>query len=428
VRGIAGLALPALVVLAAEPLYVLVDTAVVGHLGPTELAALAIGGGVMAVAVFLGNVLAYGTTGRAARRFGAGDRTRAVAEGVQASWLALGMGVLLVGVGQAVAGPVTRTLAGGDAAVAGAAETWLRVAMLGIPGILLAMAGNGWMRGVQDTRTPLRYVVGAFLLSGVLCPVLVYPLGLGLTGSAIANVVAQLLGGALFVVALVRQRVPLAPRWSLLREQLSVSADLLVRGAAFQACFLSAATVVARVSAAALGAHQIALQLWFFCALALDAVAIAAQSLIGAALGAGDPAIARGVAARVGRIGLVCGVGFAAVIGALAWVLPAAFTPDAAVRAQALVAWPWLVGMLPLGGVVFALDGVLIGAGDVRFLRNLTVVAALGFFLPLTWLAHALSLGLPGVWAALSTFMVVRLIGLLWRVRGRGWAVAGAVR
>jgi putative MATE family efflux protein len=247
-------------------------------------------------------------------------------------------------------------------------------------------------------------------------------------GSAIANVVAQLLGGALFVLALVRQRVPLAPRWSLLREQLSVSTDLLVRGAAFQACFLSAAAVVARISAAALGAHQIALQLWFFCALALDAVAIAAQSLIGAALGAGDPAIARGVAARVGRIGLVCGVSFAVVVGALAWVLPAAFTADAAVRAQALVAWPWLVAILPLGGVVFALDGVLIGAGDVRFLRNLTLVAALGFFLPLTWLAHALGLGLTGVWAALSTFIVVRLVGLVWRVRGRRWAVAGAVR
>jgi Na+-driven multidrug efflux pump len=121
-------------------------------------------------------------------------------------------------------------------------------------------------------------------------------------------------------------------------------------------------------------------------------------------------------------------VGFAVVLGALAWVLPAAFTPDASVRDQALVAWPWLVAMLPLGGVVFALDGVLIGAGDVRFLRNLTLIAALGFFLPLTWLAHALGLGLPGVWAALSTFMVVRLLGLLWRVRGSGWAVAGAVR
>jgi putative MATE family efflux protein len=274
----------------------------------------------------------------------------------------------------------------------------------------------------------MRYVLVAFLLSGLLCPVLVYPAGMGLVGSAVANVVAQALGGALFVRALVRQGVPLAPQWTLLRRQLSVSGDLLVRGVAFQASFLSAAAVAARVSAAALGAHQIALQLWFFCALALDAVAIAAQSLIGAALGAGDPVVARGVAARVGRIGLLSGAGFAVAIGAGAWALPALFTPDPTVRAQALVAWPWFVAMLPAAGVVFALDGVLIGAGDVKFLRNLTVVAALGFFLPLTWLAHVLGLGLTGVWAALSTFIAVRLVGLLLRVRGSAWAVAGAVR
>jgi len=213
-----------------------------------------------------------------------------------------------------------------------------------------------------------------------------------------------------------------------LRGQLAVSRDLVVRGAAFQACFLSAAAVVARVSAAALGAHQIALQLWFFCALALDAVAIAAQSLVGAALGAGVPAEARSVATRVGRIGLVCGAGLAVIIGAGAWVLPAVFSPDPDVRAQALIVWPWLVGMLPVGGLVFALDGVLIGAGDVRFLRNLTLLAALGFFLPLTWLAHWLRLGLPGVWFALAMFMVVRLVGLVLRARGTRWAVAGAER
>src|SRR4029453_15923770 len=155
-----------------------------------------------------------------------------------------------------------------------------------------------------------------------------------------------------------------------------------------------------------------------------DAVAIAAQSLVGAALGAGDPGVARAVAGRVGRIGTVCGLAFAVVIGASAWLLPAIFTADPAVRAQALVAWPWFAGMLPMAGLVFALDGVLIGAGDVRFLRNLTLVAALGFFLPLTWLAHLARLGLGGVWAALTLFVVVRLVGLLARVRGTRWAVA----
>jgi putative MATE family efflux protein len=329
---------------------------------------------------------------------------------------------------QVGAEPLTRALAGGETEVADSAATWLRIASLGAPGILLAMAGNGWMRGVQDTRRPMRYVLAANLLSAVLCPVLVYPAGLGLVGSAIANVAAQLVGGILFVRALVLERQPLAPQTAVLRRQLVVSGDLLVRGAAFQICFLSAAAVAARIGTAALGAHQIALQLWFFCALALDAVAIAAQSLVGAALGAGDPVVARGLAVRVGRIGAVCGVAFAAAIAAGAWALPALFTSDTAVRAQALIAWPWFVGMLPLAGLVFALDGVLIGAGDVRYLRNLTLVAALGFFLPMTWLAYVAGLGLGGVWAALSLFVVVRLIGMVARVRGTTWAVAGAVR
>jgi len=427
-RRIAALALPALVVLAAEPAYVLVDTAVVGHLGPTSLAALALGGGVLSLAAWLGNVLAYGTTGRAARRHGAGQRAAAVAEGVQASWLALLAGVVLAVLVQFGADPLMRTLAGGDNSVASGATQWLRVASLGAPGILLAMAGNGWMRGVQDTRRPIVYVLGANLLSAALCPVLVYPAGLGLVGSAVSNVVAQTLSGALFVRALVRERVSLAPHPALLRSQLAVGRALLVRGAAFQACFLSAAAVAARFGAASLAAHQIALQLWFFCALALDSVAIAAQSLIGASLGAADPATARATAWRIARIGGVCGIAFGLVIAIGAVGLPGVFSPDPAVRSQALIAWPWFVAMQPLAGVVFALDGVLIGAGDVRFLRNLTLVAALAFFLPAIWLAYALDLGLGGVWAGLTLFIVVRLVGMLARVAGQRWALAGAVR
>jgi len=427
-RRIAALALPALLVLAAEPIYVLVDTAVVGHLGRTQLAALALGGGILALAAWLGVVLAYGTTGRAARRFGAGDRAAAVHEGVQASWLALMVGIAMAALAQVGAVPLTRILAGGDGEVARGAAEWLRIAALGAPGIMLAMAGNGWMRGVQDTRRPVFYVIGGNVLSAVLCPLLVYPAGLGLVGSAIANVAAQTLGGVLFVRALVVERVALAPDPTMLRRQLVVSGDLLVRGAAFQACFLSATAVAARFGTAALGAHQIALQLWMFCALALDAVAIAAQSLVGATLGAGDTAAAHRTAVRIARIGGVCGVAFGLAIAAGALVLPGLFSPDPEVRAQALVAWPWFVAMQPLAGVVFALDGVLIGAGDVRYMRNLTLVAALGFFLPAIWLAYALNLGLGGVWAGLTVFIVVRLVALLLRIRGTQWSVAGAVR
>src|SRR5690606_19957951 len=267
-RRIAALALPALVVLAAEPLYVLVDTAVVGHLGPVPLAAVAIGGTVMSIAAWLGTVLAYGTTGRSARNFGAGDRAGAVAEGVQATWLALGVGLLLALILQLAAGPVTGALAG-SAETAEAAAQWLRVAALGVPGLLLAAAGNGWLRGVQDTRRPLRYVLGANLLSALLCPLLVYPLGLGLIGSAIANVVAQTLSGLLFVRAIIRERVPLRPRLAMIARHLVVGRELLVRGAAFQTSYLAATAVAARFGTATVAAHQIALQLWFFTALAL---------------------------------------------------------------------------------------------------------------------------------------------------------------
>jgi len=424
-RRIPDLALPALVVLAAEPLYVLVDTAVVGHLGRVPLAAVAVGGTVMSVAVWFGTLMAYGTTGRAARRFGAGDRASAVAEGVQASWLALGVGVLLALLAQVGAGPLTAALAS-DLATAEAAAGWLRIAACGAPGLLLAAAGNGWMRGVQDTRRPLLFVLGANVASAVLCPLLVYPAGLGLTGSAVANVVAQTTSGALFLLALVRETRALRPHPSIIAGQLVMGRDLLIRGAAFQACWLSATAVAARFGVAALGAHQIALQLWFFSALALDAVAIAAQSLVGAALGAGEESQARNVARQATLVGGVAGVGFALLAAAGAGVVPGWFTGDAAVHEQAAIVWPWFVGMLPFAGVVYALDGVMIGAGDVGYLRNLTLVAALAGFLPSIWLAYALDLGLGGVWAGLALFTLVRLGMLLWRWRSARWAVLGA--
>ncbi len=425
-RRVAGLAFPALIVLAAEPLYVLVDTAVVGHLGRTPLAALAVGGSIMSFAAWLGTVLAYGTTGRAARRFGAGQRADAVAEGVQASWLALAAGVALFLILELGADPLTRAIAGPDnAEVAAEAAHWLHIAAIGAPGLMLATAGNGWLRGVQDTRRPLFYVLGANVLSGILCPVLVYPLGFGLAGSAIANATAQSVSGLLFLSALVHERVALRPRFAVIGSQLVLGRDLLVRGAAFQICFLSASAVAARFGSAALAAHQIALQLWLFCSLAMDAVAIAAQALIGAALGGSRPVEARWLARRIGLIGLVSGLGFAVLIALALPILQPWFGADDEVYAQALVAWWWFVAMQPIAGVVFALDGVLIGAGDVKYMRNMTVVAALGGFLPAVWLALLLHLGLGGVWAGLTLFIVIRFVALVTRLRGDRWAVLG---
>jgi putative MATE family efflux protein len=434
-RRAAALALPALVVLAAEPLYLLVDTAVVGHLGRTSLAALAVGGTTMSFAAWLGAVLAYGTTGRAARRFGAGQRAAAVEEGCQASWLALAGGVLIFLVLELSAGPLARAIAGADNEVARGAAGWLRIAAFGAPGLLLATAGNGWLRGVQDTRRPLAYVLGANALSAVLCPTLVFPLHFGLAGSAIANVTAQTVSGLLFVRALIVELsqdarggvwVSLRPQPAIILRQLVLGRDLLLRGAAFQASFLSASAVAARFGAAALAAHQIASQLWMFTALALDAVAIAAQSLIGAALGGSRAGEARWLARRIAVIGGISGLGFAVLIASAVPVLRPWFGADQEVYDQAMRAWWWFVGMQPVAGVVFALDGVFIGAGDVKYLRNATVACALGGFLPAVWLALWLDLGLAGVWAGLTLFVVLRLVALLWRLRDDRWAVVGA--
>ena len=419
--GVLALALPALVVLAAEPLYLLVDTAVVGNLGTVALGGLAVGGGLLAWAAGLLNFLAYGTTARAARRAGAGDRTGAVAEGVQATWLALGLGLAVLLVFQVLAGPLTRALAGGSGAVATAGEEWLRIASLGAPLLLVSLAGNGWLRGVQELRRPVRYVLAGSLISLVLCPVLVYPAGLGLAGSAVANVAGQSFTAVLFLRALVRERVAWRPHPGAVRAQLVIGRDLLLRAAVLQVAFLAAAGVAARAGTVPLAAHQIALQLFLFLALVLDAYAIAAQTLVGQALGRGSPADARATARRVALWGLGTGALIGAVLLALRGVLLPLFTDDAAVVAQAEVVWWFLAGMQPLAGLVFALDGVLIGAGDVGYLRTLTIGSALLGFLPLSLLALPLGWGLWGVWTGLTVFIVLRLAGTAVRVVGDRW-------
>lgn len=428
-RRIASLALPALVVLAAEPLYVLFDIAVVGRLGAVSLAGLAIGGLVLSVLHSLLNFLSYGTTARAARLFGAGDRAAAVGEGVQATWLALGLGVLIVAVIQAAGEPLVWAIAG-DQAITEAAMPWLRIAIMGAPAILVSLAGNGWMRGVQDTVRPLRYVVAGFSVSAVLCPLLVYGwLGaprLELAGSAVANVVGQWLAAGLFLQSIHAERVPARADPAALRSQLLLGRDLMLRGLAFQVCFISAGAVAARFGAASVAAHQVVLQLWMFLALVLDSLAIAAQSLVGAALGAGLLAQAKDLAARVTLWSTMIAIALAAVMALGASVLPGVFTDDQSVLAEVVVPWWFLVAQLPIAGIVFALDGVLLGSGDTRFMRTATLVSALTGFLPLIWLSLAFDWGLLGIWSGLTLFMVLRLAFVSWRALSGRWLVAGA--
>lgn len=424
-RRILALAIPALGVLAAEPLYVLVDTAVVGHLGALPLAGLALGGTVLSVMTSQLTFLSYGTTARTARLYGANRRADAVAEGGQATWLAIFVGLLVFVLGEIFAYRLTFLLAG-DPTVAGEAALWLRIALLGAPAILITLAGNGWMRGVQDTVRPLRYVLAGNVLSAIACPLLVYPLGFGLEGSAIANVLCQYLAALLFVRAVLSERAMGRPDWRIMRAQTVLGRDLILRSLSFQICFLSAAAVAARSSAAAVGAHQIVYQLWVFLSLILDSLAIAAQALIGAELGAHRVARAKTVAWQITRYSLLLGILLSVVFAALAHSLPRLFTNDAAVLAQIPHAWWFFVAQQPVAGIVFALDGVLLGAGDTAYLRTTTLACALGGFFPLIWLSWWFGWGLTGIWIGLTLFLLTRMVAVLWRTWSGRWAVAGA--
>lgn len=430
-RRILGLSLPSLGVLAAEPLYLLFDAAVVGRLGALALAGLAIGGLVLAQVSTQLTFLSYGTTARAARMHGAGRERDAVGEGVQATWLAVAIGLAIVLVVQLFAAPVVSLLAGGGD-IAAEALLWLRVALVGVPFILISLAGNGWMRGVQNTTTPLRFVVLGFGVSAVLCPLLVHGLlgfpRLELVGSAVANVIGQGVAGALFVGALGRSGVPLRPRWSVMRAQLVLGRDLIVRSLAFQACFLSAAAVASRFGAASVAANQVVLHLWNLVSLMLDSLAIAAQTLVGAALGAGRTEDARALARRLTAWSTVFAVVLAAVFAAGQPVVPGLFTTDASVIDQMQAIWWIFVAIIPVAGVVFALDGVLLGSGDAAFLRNATMACAVVGFLPFIWSALVFDWGVVGIWLGLGVFVCLRMVAVAGRVLSGKWLVTGSDR
>ena len=425
-RTILGLAWPALAVLAATPLYLLWDTAVVGRLGTVELAALAAGATVLAQVTTQLTFLSYGTTARAARRYGAGDTAGAVSEGVQATWVALFVGAVIAVIVAATAGPVTGWLAGGADAVGEEAATWLRVTSLSVIPALVTMAGNGWLRGIANTRAPLY-----FTLAGVLPMVVTVPWAVdrfGLVGSAYANVLGEVITASCFVVALVvtwrraGDGRPVRPTWVVIRPQLTMGRDLILRSFSFQVAFVSAAAVAGRMGDASLAAHQIMLQLWNFLTLVLDSVAIAAQALVGAALGKASVSTAWRVGRQVLRFSVGAGVVLAAVLAVGAVLIPGLFTSDADVLETIRGPWVVLVIMVLLGGVVFALDGVLLGAGDVAFLRTATIVSVVLGFIPGVWLSLLFDLGLTGVWCGLLAFIALRLIAVVWRYRSGSWA------
>ena len=423
-REILRLALPALGALAAEPLYVLVDTAIVGHLGRPQLAALGLAGTVLAGGFTIFNFLTYGTTSVVARASGAGEQERAARLAAQAFWVSLGIGLLVVVCSEALAGPLLRAL-GAHGKSGDYALTYFRIAAIGLLPALVALAGQGYLRGVSNMRRPLEIVVIANIVNAVLEVLFVYGFHWGIAGSAAGTAIAQTGMGLAFAVELLQPHADSKwPSLQAMRPMLRVGRQIFVRTAALYASFLVAASVCARMGDPQLAAHQIAAQLFFFLALILDSVAIAGQVIVGRMLGGGDPESAYASAVRMIGWSVVVGVAFAIVLLPLAHVVPRAFSNDPAVLHEAAELWPYFVLMQPLAGAVFALDGILIGAGDTSYLMW-AMIAASAIFITLASVALARDWGIVGVWIALDVLIAARLGLLGIRFAGRRWAVVG---
>jgi putative MATE family efflux protein len=432
-REILRLAVPAFLALVAEPLFLLSDAAIVGHLGTPELAGLGVAAVVLQTVVGLCVFLAYGTTASVARHLGAGDLRAALAQGVDGVWLAVLIGTLATALGIVL----TPTLVGAfgvGAEVADHAETYLGIAFLGTTPLLVMLAATGVLRGLQDTRTPLLVAVVGNGLNIVFNVVLVYGLDLGIAGSAIGSVLAQVISAAWFLVVVVRAArahdAPLSPDRAGITAAAHAAVALVVRTLALRACLLVGTYAVTRVGTGAtdvnVATHQVAITLWSFLAFALDAIAIAAQALTGRALGSGDVDGTRRLTRRMVRWGWGSGLVAGLALAAVAPFIGALFTTDPAVRD--LLVPVLLVAALgqPLAGMVFVLDGVLIGAGDGAYLAwaGMVVLAA---YAPAALWAATLPHGLVAVWVAMAfVFMGARGVLLSWRARGDRWLVTGA--
>lgn len=431
-REILRLAVPAFLALIAEPLFLLADSAIVGHLGTSALAGLGVASAVLLTAVNLFIFLAYGTTAVVARRLGAGDQRGAVSAGVDGIWLALLLGAVGTLVVSVAARPLVE-LFGASPEVVTEAVTYLRWSAIGIPPMLVVLATTGVLRGLQDTRTPLVAAVAGFTSNAVLSLVLVHGVGWGIAGAAIGTVLAQtgMAIGLVWVVVRGARRLGASltlHHAGVLRAALD-GVPLIVRTVALRAALLLTTWAAAGLGDAPLAAHQVAMTVWTALAFALDALAIAAQALTGRSLGAGDVRTTRETTALMVRWSVWFGVILTVLIVALHRVVPLGFSQDPDVRTALAAALLVVAVGQPVAGIAFILDGVLIGAGDTRWLAWAQTAATLAY-VPMV-LGVALSgvtgaTGLVWLWVAFTGFMTVRA-ALLWvRSRGDRWMVVGA--
>jgi putative MATE family efflux protein len=432
-REILRLAVPAFLALVAEPLFLLSDAAIVGHLGTTELAGLGIAGAVLQTLVGLCVFLAYGTTASVARHLGAGDLKAALTQGIDGCWLAVLIGTAVTVIGAVFARPLVE-LFGAGSGVSDQATAYLEVAIFGTTPLLLMLATTGVLRGLQDTGTPLRVAVGGNLANIVLNVVFVYGLDLGIAGSALGSVLAQVASAGVLVAVVVRaarrEEAPLTPDRRGITTAARTGVPLVLRTLTLRACLLVgtyAVTIAGRDTALDLATHQIAITLWTFLAFALDALAIAAQAITGRALGAGDVEGTRRLTRRMVQWGWGAGFASGLLLAAASPFLGPLFSADPDVHH--LLVPVLLVAALgqPIAGVVFVLDGVLIGAGDGTYLAW-SGLGVLALYAPAALLAALGPGGLVPVWVAMIVvFMGARFVLLTRRARTDAWLVTGSL-
>ena len=432
-RDILRLAVPALGALVAEPLFLIVDSSLVGHLGVVPLAGLGIASAVLQTIVGLMVFLAYSTTPAVARRFGGGDLSRAVSVGIDGMWLALGLGAVLALVGY-VTTPFLVGLFGASPDVAAQAEVYLGISMWGLPAMLVVFAATGLLRGMQDTVTPLWIAALGFAANALLNWLLIYGVGWGIAGSAAGTVLAQwgMVGAYVVVIGRLARRheASVRPQADGVRGSARSGGWLFLRTLSLRIALLATVGVATGLGTGELAGWQVVFTIFSATAFALDALAIAAQALVGKGLGAGDPPFVRRVLGRTVAWGALFGIVVGGVVGALSGLIGIVFTGDAALAALIQPALIVLAVAQPVCGIVFVLDGVLIGAGDGRYLA-LAGVINLVVFVPALLAVGLLS---PGGWAGLAwlavsffgVYMLARLATLGWRVRGAAWMTAGA--
>ncbi|MFC9201071.1 MATE family efflux transporter [[Kitasatospora] papulosa] len=429
-REIIALAVPAFGALVAEPLFVMVDSAIVGHLGTPQLAGLAIAAALLTTAVSVFVFLAYATTAAVARQAGAGDLASAIRQGMDGIWLALLIGATVVAVALPLAPWLVDVFGASDTATP-YATTYLRISSLGIPAMLVVLAATGVLRGLQNTRTPLYVAIGGFAANGALNVGLVYGAGLGIAGSAWGTVIAQVGMALAYLVVVVRgarrHGASLRPDAAGIRACAQAGVPLLIRTLSLRAVLMIATVVAARLGDTDIAAHQIILSLWSLTAFALDAIAIAGQAIIGRYLGANDAKGAREACRRMVQWGIASGVVLGAAIMLARPLFVPLFTSDSSVQDTLLPTLLVVALSQPISGVVFVLDGVLMGAGDGRYLAW-AMVLTLAVFAPVALLVPSLGGGLTALWGAMTLMMTVRLLTLWTRTRSGRWVVTGATR